>query len=426
MFDLKNYDGNKIICSCKREHIPVVKNIVNKKGSAFNILSVLKNYYAAGHIAFVTSSDIPKDITEKIKNNLKKNYKITSVVYPENALVNKENAQKILQCPEEVRFVIGVGSGSLIDIIKLALHFRKNTNYIFCPTAPSTSAYALSHFNYIESGILKTEKSPEMKCLVLDEDIYSCAPKKLIASGCGEIFSRYLTLFDNYFESRLAKTPLCGFLTDGIRYDLDCFLNDCKKCGHVSSKSVMETLMDISLKESVLSEETALKGGEILATLISLKARGRLAGGTDNFISAVSILSFYKLYFKNNFPDITLPSDKLNSLNILRKNCNLNYVYYLNRFLLDKNSDYLKDAYIIKEYRNDLKEILDNMPSLDLLCSIFRRFFSDCGYFLNSYIGQKDIYSLMSASYPLIKGTPLIKHLTAGGFTEASLGMCSI
>lgn len=426
MFDLKNYDGNKIICSCKREHIPVVKNIVNKKGSAFNILSVLKNYYAAGHIAFVTSSDIPKDITEKIKNNLKKNYKITSVVYPENAAVNKESAQKILQCPEEVRFVIGVGSGSLIDIIKLALHFRKNTNYIFCPTAPSTSAYALSHFNYIESGILKTEKSPEMKCLVLDEDIYSCAPKKLIASGCGEIFSRYLTLFDNYFESRLAKTPLCGFLTDGIRYDLDYFLNDCKKCGHVSSKSVMETLMDISLKESVLSEETALKGGEILATLISLKARGRLACGTDNFISAVSILSFYKLYFKNNFPDITLPSDKLNSLNILRKNCNLNYVYYLNRFLLDKNSDYLKDAYIIKEYRNDLKEILDNMPSLDLLCSIFRRFFSDCGYFLNSYIGQKDIYSLMSASYPLIKGTPLIKHLTAGGFTEASLGMCSI
>ena len=55
MFDLKNYDGNKIICSCKREHIPVVKNIVNKKGSAFNILSVLKNYYTAGHIAYVTS-----------------------------------------------------------------------------------------------------------------------------------------------------------------------------------------------------------------------------------------------------------------------------------------------------------------------------------------------------------------------------------
>lgn len=92
-------------------------------------------------------------------------------------------------------FLVGVGGGKAIDIAKLA---SNNTSraFISVPTAASHDGIASSRTSITYNGKMASIEAIPPIAVIADTTIIASAPYKLLASGCGDIISKFTAVLD--------------------------------------------------------------------------------------------------------------------------------------------------------------------------------------------------------------------------------------
>lgn len=96
--------------------------------------------------------------------------------------------------PEAVP-VIAVGSGTISDLARF-LAFRTGTFFVTVPTAPSMDGYTSSVAAMLVNGVRITYPAAPPRAIFADPELYSRAPRALIASGYAEMLGKLTALAD--------------------------------------------------------------------------------------------------------------------------------------------------------------------------------------------------------------------------------------
>jgi glycerol-1-phosphate dehydrogenase [NAD(P)+] len=160
-------------------------------GDIGNFLSSLKE---TKKVSLISGSNVKKIVQKKIEASLVAS-KIKSSWY-----LAKTNDQKTIQGIEKkVRqnkseLVIGIGGGRSVDIAKL-IGFNLNKPFVSIPTSASHDGIA-SPFVSVKGDKPHSLVATAPLGVFVDVDIMKKAPKKLLASGCGDLIAKITAVRD--------------------------------------------------------------------------------------------------------------------------------------------------------------------------------------------------------------------------------------
>ena len=145
-------------------------------------------------VSIISGKNVKKIIGKKIDDSLKKS-KIIGVWHP--AVSNHVNALKDTE--KKVRkdksdLIIGVGGGRSVDVAKLC-SFNLKIPFVSIPTSASHDGIA-SPFVSIRDEKPHSLVATAPLGVFVDVDIIKRAPKKLIASGCGDLMAKITAVRD--------------------------------------------------------------------------------------------------------------------------------------------------------------------------------------------------------------------------------------
>lgn len=112
---------------------------------------------------------------------------------------------------EDIKVVIGIGGGRVLDTAKYAAHISK-TVYICMSTSLSNDSLA-SPFSVLEyeKNVRKTIACKIPTAIIVDTDMVANAPIKYIHSGIGDTIAKYTSLFDWKLSSEKTFTNIDDF-----------------------------------------------------------------------------------------------------------------------------------------------------------------------------------------------------------------------
>ena len=160
-------------------------------GDLGNFLNSLKK---TKKFSIVSGGHVKKIVQKKIEASLSAS-KIKSLWY-----LAKTNDQKTIQeIEKKVRqsksdLVIGIGGGRSVDIAKL-IGFNLNRPFVSVPTSASHDGIA-SPFVSIKGNKPHSLVATAPLGVFVDVDIIKKAPKKLLASGCGDLIAKITAVRD--------------------------------------------------------------------------------------------------------------------------------------------------------------------------------------------------------------------------------------
>jgi glycerol-1-phosphate dehydrogenase [NAD(P)+] len=85
--------------------------------------------------------------------------------------------------------VIGIGSGSISDLVKMSTH-RLSIPCVTVPTAPSNNGYTSAIAAILSKGIKTTQPCEPVAAVFCDTEVMRMAPYRMIASGIGDLYSK--------------------------------------------------------------------------------------------------------------------------------------------------------------------------------------------------------------------------------------------
>ncbi len=180
-------------CKCGKEHEISIAKIIIKKNAIEDLPEIAREIFNGKKCLLIEDENTKNIAGNKIEKLLKDNNYIVDYV-----LVNKssiENINNVANLLKKYDFSIAIGGGTPIDIAKMATYMN-NLEFISFPTAPSHDGIASPIVSLIEGNMKKSLVTHAPIAVIVDEEIISNAPKRMIASGVGDILSKIVSLKD--------------------------------------------------------------------------------------------------------------------------------------------------------------------------------------------------------------------------------------
>lgn len=313
--------------------------------------------------------------------------------------------EKLPKIDECIKYIVGVGGGAVADDARL-LARRQNVGYSLVMTAPDNDNFA-SDGAYILCDYVHTG-APDF--VLIDEDIVEKATGVETASGYGRVFSCLVSLFDVDFKKLMFNKDFddakVNALADGIK------VFEAKKGDDNFKTRLARLLFFISLAKNDLDMKA--ESADAVARVMSVKF-GR-SFGENSFLSAYMILNVYRLYLESDAVDTLIPEDIALTLKTLEKMRVVNYNKYMSELSITTATDYLKQTFILSEYRREMYERLDGME-LTAVARFWRRLYDDAGFWLKRYADTEELFKVMALASELSEGG-LLKYIKRTGFFE--------
>ena len=187
----KHLKGKKCMPSHTME---LPRQIVVGEKNIGDIGDFLRSLKKAKKISLVSGTNVKKIVHKKIEASLVTS-KIKSYWY-----LAKTNDQKTIQDIEKKvhqnksELVIGIGGGRSVDIAKL-IGFNLNKPFVSIPTSASHDGIA-SPFVSVKGDKPHSLVATAPLGVFVDVDIMKKAPKRLLASGCGDLIAKITAVRD--------------------------------------------------------------------------------------------------------------------------------------------------------------------------------------------------------------------------------------
>lgn len=185
----------KQYCDESRNQTILVDGIEIAPGCSQHLGEVLNTYYSyAKKVVLVADTNtypiLGKELAEK--------FNLEVVVLEADGLHADEHGVGLLE--QELNgltpdFFVVVGSGSLHDIVRYHAYHRK-INFISIPTAASVDGFVSTMAAMTWKGMKQTFTAVSPVYVLADSLVFSQAPKRLTASGVGDLLGKYTALCD--------------------------------------------------------------------------------------------------------------------------------------------------------------------------------------------------------------------------------------
>jgi len=405
MIDAEKAIINPVICKCGSEHRTPVKKIILEKGAFGRASEIVKDILPLGQIALVGCGEI--GCYPDIRHNLRcGGYKVSEILIEEG-----ENAfmaiKKFDSIRENVRLIVGVGSGTVSEIVKHLSYLKKIPN-IFFMTAPSTDSFLLKSVQLDGEGGLNDLEGTPPQILVADTELK--IPRALIASGYATLYLRLIGIFDLEYQYRVTGTPYCRFFFDEIKKDIkDFFEKPFNPDDSDDLRKLYKCILNVALNMSYLGEQP-VKSADMLMRLIGLQY---VNCPSAPLISAYTVDRMYKIWLSGSPKDLFIPPDRASYFETLRERFNADDTALL---LNTKTYDdlYMRISYATANLKGDLMEELDNINSSKIVKTV-KSIFLDSGYHITDIIDFDDLMKLLSLSSEITEGFPLLKFIGKTG-----------
>jgi len=103
--------------------------------------------------------------------------------------------QVLVHADREDQTYLAVGSGTITDITRFVSH-RTKSSFISIPTAPSVDGFTSIGAPIVVGGVKKTFITQPPLAIFVDSPTIGSAPKRLIASGFGDMAGKFTSLAD--------------------------------------------------------------------------------------------------------------------------------------------------------------------------------------------------------------------------------------
>lgn len=210
----EKYLNKKIECDCGHIHQCDIRHI----DIGQNILTKVAGYITEGHykhVCIVADINTEKIAGEKIYTILKdNNIKYDKFIFNTNDLIPDEKSigQILTQVPDNCDLLLGIGSGTINDLCRFCSHKMKK-DYFIIATAPSMDGYASDVAPLIVNNLKTTyEKVGRPTAILADTNILKDAPLRMITSGAGDIFGKYICLTDWQLAHIVIGEYYCPFI----------------------------------------------------------------------------------------------------------------------------------------------------------------------------------------------------------------------
>ena len=154
----------------------------------------LKSLNDAKKVSLISGSNVKKIVQKKIdeslaSSNIKKSWYLSKINDAKSIKEIEKNVRK-----NKTNLLIGVGGGRSVDIAKM-IAFNLGKPFVSIPTSASHDGIASPFVS------VKGEKPHSMVAtaplgVFVDVDIIKRAPKKLLASGCGDLIAKITAVHD--------------------------------------------------------------------------------------------------------------------------------------------------------------------------------------------------------------------------------------
>ncbi len=331
-----------------------------------------KNYQIA-----VVSLDDVCDISRNLSFQLgKAGWKVFEMTIAKHLPI-QEQMRQIFELPERLRFVIGVGTGRIVELCSL-LAEKENLEFGIFLTAPSTDY------------VLNVQKKPVF--VLADKQVLAESPKNLVASGVGILLSESLRQFEKRVEMLFYDV---NFAKKGQTENNKLFFDK----NHVDNEKLFWRLIEISNDKS---SESFVSSGEVFAEVM-LRAYKKRTYGEYLFVASYMLSLFYKKFLESPAIDALLPPDHIKTMKLLENECGYDFNSLVKRIDILPVNVYFRIKYIISEYRYDLISELENENFAESQ-KIWRRQYQDAGFWMKQHFSTRELQSLMSLSGELAGG----------------------
>lgn len=173
-----------------------------------------------------------------------------TIVLPGSATPDETYLIQVLLEPDERRRVyLGVGSGTLTDIVRFSSH-RAGMPFISLPTAPSVDGFASTGCALTIQKYKQTIMAAAPVGIFADLDTLTRAPRPLIASGFGDMFGKYTALADWPISYHIAGEAFSQELADRSRRALQICVDQVPVL-HGQWENAMQKLMEGLVEEGI-------------------------------------------------------------------------------------------------------------------------------------------------------------------------------
>jgi glycerol-1-phosphate dehydrogenase [NAD(P)+] len=155
---------------------------------------VLEDLKIDGKALIVADKNTYKVAGERLLDVVGENFSSTSLIISD-ATGEEVNRDEKKIAESQVSFTMAVGGGRVIDVTKLAAKNR-GVDFISVPTAAAHDGIASSRASIKRDGSSVSIEALAPNAIIADTKIIQKAPYRLLASGCGDIISKYTSLKD--------------------------------------------------------------------------------------------------------------------------------------------------------------------------------------------------------------------------------------
>jgi glycerol-1-phosphate dehydrogenase [NAD(P)+] len=202
-------------CECGKEHRFITKEIYIGKDACTKMAEFIANNYGANANKCIVCDKNTLKASRKLIDelDLKRKGGETFICDAEPDSFHADMG-KIERARERIKnlefdFFIAAGSGTVHDITRVLAH-ELNKPFISFPTAPSVDGFVSNVAPVTDNGMKITLYSASPVALFADTEIICGAPKRLAASGAGDILGKYVALADWRIANLLLGEYICG------------------------------------------------------------------------------------------------------------------------------------------------------------------------------------------------------------------------
>ena len=187
-------------------------------------------------------------------------------VWVEIATADTENVESVMKAASGAGCIIGVGGGKSVDVGKLAA-FRLTLPFYSVPTSASHDGISspFASLKGLDRPYSLMAKPPVG--ILADIDIISSAPRRLLASGCGDLVSKLTAVKDWQLAHRVKGEYYGGYSASLALMSAELVLERSKSLGRFGKDSVrdlVEALISAGVAAGIAGSSRPCSGSEHL------------------------------------------------------------------------------------------------------------------------------------------------------------------
>lgn len=229
-------------CSCGKKHSLSTRDIFVGAGATQKLIDYIKDKYDATSALIVCDAN-----TEKYARPLADALGCRTFTHVADARANEIETARLTSYIKsnslKVSVAVACGSGCIHDITRYCA-YENGFPFISYPTAASVDGFVSGVAAMTMHGQKLTYPSASPDALFADDDVYSEAPRRLTASGVGDIIGKFTALFDWEIAHMIIGEHLCPEIASLMRQALNGVYNAASEVGGADSKDFPRRVMD--------------------------------------------------------------------------------------------------------------------------------------------------------------------------------------